>query len=49
MSAVKRAKFVTNMMKNVILCSQWCYISALKVKAPNANQSGNIRTVSLRT
>jgi len=49
MSAVKRVEFVSNMMLNVILCSQWCDISALNMKASAANKSGNIRTVSLRT
>ena len=49
MLAVKRVEFVSNMMMNVILSSQWCDISALNVKAPTANNSGNIRTVSLRT
>jgi 2-phospho-L-lactate guanylyltransferase (CobY/MobA/RfbA family) len=49
MSAVKRVEFVSNMMMNVIVSSQWCDISVLSVKAPTANSSGNIRTVSLRT
>jgi len=49
MSAVKRVEFVSNMMMNVILCSQWCNISALNVKTPTAKKSGNIRTVSLGT
>ena len=49
MSAVKREEFVSNMMMNVIICSQWCDINAPNVKAPAANKSGNIRTVSLRT
>lgn len=47
MSAVKRAEFVSNIM-NVIVSSQWCDISAMNMKAPTANNSGNIRTVSLR-
>ena len=48
MSAVKRVEFVSNMMINVIVSSQWCDINALNMKAPTANISGNIRTVSLR-